>query len=294
MRPNQQAALLMVGSMAFFTINDAFMKFVGATIPLAQALGLRGALATVLIFLLCVALQGLRFDLTRLDWMLIGARALTEIGAAFFFLSALFRMPIANVTAVLQVVPLVVSLGAWLVFRERLGWRRILAILLGFVGVLLIVKPGLAGFSVWSVYALVAVVCVTARDLVTRKMSADVSSLTVTFVTAVMVTLVFGGFAMTQEWTPMRPLEWASLLGATVFIVGAYYCSVQVMRVGEITVVAPFRYTALLWALVLGFLFFGEWPDALTVVGAMIIVAAGLFSLHRENLRRNVDPDVFD
>jgi S-adenosylmethionine uptake transporter len=125
-------------------------------------------------------------------------------------------------------------------------------------------------------------------------MSADVPSLTVTFVTAVMVTLVFGGLALTQDWTPMRPLEWICLLGATVFIVGAYYFSVQVMRVGEITVAAPFRYTALLWALVLGLVFFGEWPDALTVVGAIIIVAAGLFSLHREKVRRDVDPDVFD
>lgn len=284
----------MMASMSFFTINDAFLKLTGGIIPLPQLLGLRGAMASVLILGLALLLGGLRLRLSARDWRLIGFRSLTEVGAAFFFLTALFNMPIANVTAVLQVLPLAVTLGAWLFFGEPVGWRRLSAIGVGFFGVLVIVQPGMQGFSVWSIYVLIAVVCVTGRDLVTRMMPAHIPSLTVTLSTSVVVGLAFGVLSLRAPWVPMDGLTWSYLIGSTLFIVGAYSLSVQVMRVGEVSFVAPFRYTSLLWALLLGFLVFGEWPDALTLLGAGIVVGAGIFTLRREGQRREAKEDVFD
>lgn len=273
----------MMASMACFTINDAFIKATGGALPLAQLLVLRGILATSFIAGLAVWYGGLRTNIDGRDWVLIGCRSLAEVGAAYFFVSALLHMPIANVTAILQLLPLTVTLGAALFFNETIGWRRLVAIAIGFGGMLLIVRPGTDGFSLWSVYALGAVACVTCRDLVTRKMSANVPSLLVTFMASTIVLLCFGVASLTVDWVPVSNELGLLILGSSVFIVGGYFFSVQVMRQGSIAGIAPFRYSGLVWALFLGWFVFGEWPEALTLLGAAIIVGTGLFTLYREH-----------
>lgn len=138
------------------------------------------------------------------------------------------------------------------------------------------------GFSLWSLYALVAVACVTVRDLVTRKLTPGVPSTTVTLVAAVTVMVFSGVASTTTQWVAITPRLAVLIAGASVFIIGGYFFSVRVMRVGEITFIAPFRYTGLIWALVLGWLVFGDWPTPLTLSGAAIVVAAGVFTLYRE------------
>lgn len=282
MTPNQTGALLMMGSMAAFTFNDTLVKTVGADLPLSQILVIRGGAATVLIFLLARYLGSLRMNLPRRDWMLVLGRCLSEAGATFLFLSALMLMPLANVTAVLQMLPLTVTLGAALFFRESIGWRRMAAILAGFVGMLLIVRPGPEGFDSASLYALGAVGCVTARDLFTRKMSAAVPSMTVTLMASLTV-FAFGlVYSTQQDWQPMRGDHWRMLLQAACFIFAGYLFSVMAMRNGDVAAVSPFRYTGLLWAIFLGWYVFDALPSGLTLVGAAIVVAAGLFTLYRE------------
>ena len=287
MSPNAQAALFMMASMASFTINDAMVKLAGAQMPLFQIIVLRGTLATVLILLLARSFGALRFALPRRDWILMGARGVSEAGATFIFLSALLDMPLANVTAVLQILPLTVTLGAVLFFGERVGWRRAMAIALGFVGMLLIVRPGPDGCNIFTLYAIGAVVCVTLRDLVTRRISAQTPSLTATLFSAVSV-LIFGLIASASgpDWVEVSLPLAALIVGSAFFIIGGYYLSTLVMRVGEISFSAPFRYTGLVWALVLGWLIFGEWPDGLTLIGASVVVASGLFAFYREQVRR--------
>ncbi|WP_299297550.1 DMT family transporter [uncultured Tateyamaria sp.] len=279
---NSVGALLMMASMACFTLNDTLIKLTDGAVPLAQLLVIRGVLSSVLILILARWLGALHFRIGRADWGLIALRSVAEIGAAYFFITALLNMPLANVTAVLQVLPLTVAVGAALFFREPLGWRRMSAILLGFLGMLLIVRPGAEGFSLWSVYALAAVGCVTVRDLATRRLGPDVPSMTVTLVASLAVTAAAGLGATATEWVPVTPRLAALIGGASVFIIGGYFFSVRVMRVGEISFIAPFRYTGLVWALVLGFVVFGDWPSPLTLVGAGIVVATGLFTLYRE------------
>jgi S-adenosylmethionine uptake transporter len=283
--PNAKGALLMVLGMAAFTMNDAAVKMAGNIAPLFQIIALRGLIATAFLLALAVATGVLRFDFARRDWALLALRSLGEIGATFFFLSALMVLPLADLTAILQMLPLTVTLGAALFFREKIGWRRMLAILAGFCGMLLIVRPGPEGLSLPGLYGLAAVGCVTMRDLVTRKVSAQVPSLMVTLTGSVTVLLFAMGMSLRTEWVPMDMELGGLILIASVLIMVAYGCSVAAMRVGDVSAVAPFRYSGLAVALVIDYAFFSTLPDMLSLVGAAIIVAAGLFTLIRERVR---------
>lgn len=280
---NMRGAALMTGSMTAFTINDTFVKLLGDSLPFFQFLFLRSLGATVLMVLLAWQAGALRLPSEQRDRRLMLWRSLAEMAAAYFFLTALINMPIANVTAILQALPLTVALGAAVFLREEVGWRRFLAIGIGLIGVFLIVRPGGEGFNIFGFYALLAVVSVTVRDLAARQLSEDVPSLTVATFGAFAI-LVFSGVgaAIGPDWQPVIGWDWAWLIGSILTIILAYLFSVSAMRNGEIGFVAPFRYTSLIVALFTGFFVFGEWPDALTLVGAAIVVATGLYTLWRE------------
>lgn len=287
MSDNLRGAMLMMISMASFTFNDACMKGVAAHLPFFQALFLRGVGTTILLLVLARALGMLRFLMPRRDMGIILIRTGAEIGAAYFFITAIFHAPIANITAIIQAIPLSVTLAGALFLGEAVGWRRLSAIIVGFLGVLLIVRPGTSGFDFYSVYALITVVFVTIRDLSTRRLSKEVPSVMVAVTSAAGVTLFAGIGVAGDEWVPLTFDAAWRLGGAMVFVIGGYLASVMVMRIGEIGFVAPFRYTSLLWAIVLGIVFFNEWPDHLTLTGSAVVVATGIYTLYRERrLRR--------
>ncbi len=282
MTENLRGAVLMVLSMAAFTFNDAFFKLAGETLPLFQAMFLRGIVTTIFLCGLCYHLRAIRWNFSRADWQLLILRTLSEVGAAYFFLTALLNMPLANAAAILQMLPLTVTLGGALFFGEPVGWRRYLAIATGLFGMVLIVNPTAEGFNSYTLYAVISVVFVTARDLATRRMSKDVPSMFVTAMVSVAI-LVFAMFgAMTVEWVPMTVQLWSYLLGAAAFVSAGYLLSVLVMRVGDVSFVAPFRFSGLLWALVLGLFLFSQWPSPRVLLGAVIVVGSGLFLLLRE------------
>ncbi|MGR3272184.1 DMT family transporter [Thalassococcus profundi] len=285
---NTRGALLMMASMACFTFGDACMKLASADLPLSQLLVLRGLFASLIIYLVARRMNALTLDLAARDWNLIALRAVAEVAAAWFFLTALFNMPIANVTALLQMLPLTVTLASAVFFGEPVGWRRWTAILIGFGGMLLIVRPGTEGFNAYSIYALIAVVCVTVRDLATRRMSASVPSLTVTLSASLAVLAFAAVLSLGEDWQPLDASLWGLVAAMSVFIIGGYLFSVMTMRTGEVSVVTPFRYTGLVWALVLGWAIFGEWPVPLTFLGAGIIIATGVFTLLREARARRL------
>ena len=279
---NMRGAILMMGSMTAFTLNDAFMKALGTTVPLFQAVFLRGVIVTVLLGLLCIALKQLHLRFSAKDWGLILIRGLCEIATAYLFISAIFNMPLANASAILQALPLTVSLAAAVFFGEALGWRRLTAIMIGLCGVLLIVQPGTDGFNAYSLWVVGAVGFVTIRDLAARRMSRAVPSVMAALVSAIMVATAAGVASAFTTWTPLTTVDWLGLVGAAVFIIGGYVFSVSAMRVGDISAVAPFRYTSLLVALLVGVLVFQEIPNTLAILGAVIVVVTGLFTLYRE------------
>lgn len=285
-KDNLRGALLMMGAMVGFTINDTIIKSVGLNMPLPQLLAIRGVMTTAILLIAALWLGMLRQPIGRKDGWLITLRTLCEVAAAYFFISALLRMELAVATAILMFLPLSVALGAALFLKEPLGWRRMLAIVIGFFGMLLIVKPGPDGLTYEAWLALAAVGCVTIRDLAARRISTQISSLTPAVAGAAGVGLS-GFLAMIgRDWVVMTPTDLTALFSASVMVGIAYACSVGTMRVGDVAFVVPFRYTSLLWALVLGWVVFGEWPDWMSLLGAAILVATGLFTIYRETRAR--------
>ncbi|MDQ7072035.1 MAG: DMT family transporter [Rhodobacterales bacterium] len=282
MSDNMRGAMLMMASMAAFTFNDTFVKLLAGQVPLFQVVFIRGVLATLWLALLAWKTGAFNHRISKRDWGFIFWRTAAEIGAVYFFLNALFHMPLANMTAILQSLPLTVPLAAAIFLGEPIGWRRMAAILIGFFGVVLIVRPGTDGFSIYSAYALVAVAMVTLRDISARRLSKETPSLLVSVITSFAIAVFFGVGSITDVWVPLDAQMALMILGASLMIIGGYLFSVMVMRVGEISFIAPFRYTGLIWALLLGWLFFDEWPDTITLIGATIVVASGIFALYRE------------
>lgn len=283
---NLRGILVMCLSMAAFTVNDTFMKDVTRTLPLYQAIALRGVIAVAGLGLLALAAGGFRYRLSRKDGWLILLRSLADVASTILFLTALLHMPLANLSAIMQALPLVVTLAAALVYGDRIGWRRMTAILTGLIGVLIIIRPGTEGFDRWSLLGLASVACVVVRDLSVRPLQGHIPSTLVALGAAVAVTLMGWTGTAFQGWQTPSAWEAARILGAGLFLIVGYLSSVSAMRHGDIGLVAPFRYTSLLWAIVLGFLVFGNLPDAWTLIGAAIVVAAGLFTLWRERTLR--------
>lgn len=279
---NIRAALFMMAGTGAYTINDVFLRLLGDDLPMFQIMLMRGVIVTAFFGLLLWRIRSQLAGLNRRDLKLVALRSFSEAAAAYFFLIALFNMPIADLTAILQVIPLTVALAAFIVLKEPLGWRRMSAILIGFCGVLIIVRPGADGFTVFAVYALMSVACVTIRDLTTRMLDRSMPSVLVAFSASLAVTL-FGATGTTTEiWVMPDTLGWIWLLGAITFIILGYILVILAMRTGELTFAAPFRYAALLFALVAGWLVFDEWPDTLTFIGSAIVVATGVYTLYRE------------
>ena len=289
MSENFRGALIMMICMSAFVLNDAFVRLAGDSLPLAQILFIRGLITTFL--LLSFAIYGGIFSLkvSKKDKWRIFFRSIAEALTAYFFLTAVMKMPFANVTAILQILPMTVTLAAAFVFKEKVGIIRISLILMGFFGVVLIINPSADGFNLYAVYALIAVVLITIRDLITRKLSNEVPTLLPT-VSASIGVLLFSVILLIN--TPLQPLNTQNSLFiflAAFFIVFGYYTAVLVMRSGEISFISPFRYTAILFALILGFIFFDEKPDITAFVGIAIVMLAGIVLMMRNSpVQRNI------
>ncbi len=280
---NLRGILLILMAMALFTVEDAFIKHLSGRIPVGQLLIMIGTGSTLIFGLTAIALRKRPF--ARAAWRRpFLLRMMTEAGAAAAFTTALSLVDISVVAAVFQATPLAVTLGAALFLGEDVGWRRWTAILIGFGGVLLIIRPGLAGFDPAALLVVIAVLCVAARDLITRRMDVAVDSLVVAFqgsaavlMAGPVLLLVTAGVAV-----PPTASEAGMILTAMIFGAVGYYGIVAGMRIGEASVVTPFRYTRLLFSIMAGMIIFGERPDALTFAGAALIIATGLFTILRE------------
>ncbi len=279
---NARGVAIMCGAMAAFVLNDTAVKAATATVPLFEVIALRGVLSVAGLMLIGWRARSLQWRLSRRDAWLVILRMAAEVAASLLFLVALVQMPLANLSAIMQFLPLAVTLAAAVVFRQHIGWRRMTAILIGLAGVMLIIRPGPDGFDIWALMGLASVGFVVVRDLASSRISPAVSSVTVSVWSAVAVMVVGFVGAAYDGWQPIAARDMGLIGFAAFFLVIGYICAVGSMRIGDIAVVAPFRYTALLWAILLGWILFDTLPDGWTLVGAALVVATGIYTFWRE------------
>ncbi|WP_289081048.1 DMT family transporter [uncultured Sulfitobacter sp.] len=280
---NLRGALIMVLSMLGFAIEDMFIKLIGTDIPIGQIIFMLGT-GGALCYGAMVVMKGEplmdRAMLTRP----ILLRALGEIVGTLGFVSAIVLTPISSASAILQATPLVVTLGAALFLGDPVGWRRWSAILVGMLGVLLVIRPGMDSFQALSLLAVLGVLGLSLRDLATRRVPKSTSTFQLSFLAflaLVPASLLFM-LGTGTDFAPMSGVQWLFMGAALTTGMVAYYGIVAAMRIGEISFVTPFRYARLLFAMVVGITIFGERPDLLTYVGATIIVASGIYTVWRE------------
>ena len=281
---NLLGAALMTCCVLAYVLNDAVMKLLFADIDFFQAIFLRGLVSLPPLLILAFMTKTLLQKYSAKNQRLMIIRILAEIGTTVTFLTALKYMPLANVTAILQSLPLAITMAAAIFLGEPVGWRRWSAICLGFTGVLIIIRPGLAGFNSYSLLALAAVILLTVREISTRQLDNMIPTVTVALSTTLGITAFAALMLIGTEWADINFASWSLIIAAAAAVTVATLLSVVAMRTGDIGFVSPFRYTSLIGAIGLGILLFGEWPDGLTLLGAVIIAFAGIYSLYREQI----------
>jgi drug/metabolite transporter (DMT)-like permease len=206
------------------------------------------------------------------------------MSSAILYISALIHLPIANANAIMQLTPVAVTATGAIFFGEKVGWRRWTAIAVALIGVFIIVRPGFAGFNIFSLLVLAAMLVVVARDMATRAMDRGLPALPVSLATALVVTVSgpIVSVVLRESWLTPPTYSLAYLFFAAIFLIGGYLSSVVFMRHGDIAVVAPFRYSGIVWATLIGFIVWHELPDWPTVLGTLIVVATGVYTFQRE------------
>ncbi|MBB4123513.1 DMT family transporter [Martelella radicis] len=286
---NVTGAAFMIAAMAGFSLTDATAKLLTEEIGLGQIMFVRGIILTVFTVLIAWRSRALS-RLGAISDRRVIVRSLCELVAAVAFLQALKQMPLANAASIIQCLPLAVTLGAALFMKEPVGWRRWSAIIVGFVGVMIIIQPGPDGFQQGAGYAVIAMLAASARDLLTKTIRSDVPAIIITLATAVLLTI--GGAVLgtlEQDWSMMSWPIMLKLVLAAIFLLSGYQFVVFAVRLADISYIAPFRYAGLLWATLLGILLFRTYPDVNVLVGGAIVVLAGLYSFYRER-KKGLEP----
>lgn len=284
LRANARGIRFMVGAMACFIVNDGLVKVASASLPAGQLIFVRGLMACLLVFAVMQA-SGVPARLGQLTRGWVAGRAAIDAVATLAYLVSLFHLPLANATAINMASPLFIVALAVPLLGERVEPRRWAAIGIGFAGVLLVIQPRLEGFNAFALLCLLATLLHAVRDFATRKVPAGIPSLAITLATAVAVTLLAGLISIPQGWVPIGAREWALLGAASVFLAIGYHLIIRSVRTGDVSVIAPFRYTGLLFALVLGWAVWGDVPNALAWAGIALLMSAGLYLIRREHAR---------
>ncbi len=286
---NLRGALLMTLSMIAFAIEDMFIKLLADAISVGQILIMLGIGGSLAFGAIVLAKGEALFSRSMLSFPIF-FRSFGDLTGAMAFVPAIALTPISSASAILQTTPLVVTLGAAVFLGERVGWRRWSAIVIGLIGVLLIIRPGLDSFEALSLLAVIAVFSLALRDLATRRTPQAISTMQLSFLGFVVIIpagialMVFAGAPLVAP----NSGEWLYILCAQTIGLFAYYTIVAALRVGDVGFVTPFRYVRLVAALLIGVTVFDESPDALTLIGAAIIVVSGIYTLLREGkMRRN-------
>jgi len=276
----------MTAGMFGYVVNDAFIKRAAEDLPLFQAVFLRGLLVIGLL-LVTVRIRGTSTPFSAYLERPVLLRMTMEAIGTVAYLITLTKVPsIAGLTAVMQLLPIAVTFAAARMLRERVSVQRVIALVVGLVGVLFIIKPGSDDFSPWFLGGLITVCLVVVRELATREISAEMPGTAVALGTAVVITTMGAAISVFTGWERPSTAAALFLIAAACFLSLGYISSVNSIRLGDISFTAPFRYTVLVFAIGLDIVVFDKVPDALTLAGSAIVGAAGLYALSSEGPAR--------
>ena len=285
---NLRGAMLMIVAMLGFAIEDTLIKIMADDLPSGQILMMLGAGGTIVFSVIAAITKQVPMRLSMFRGA-SGVRAVSEGIAALGFVSALALVPISLVTTIIQASPIMVTLGAALFFKESVGWRRWMAIVIGMIGVLIVLRPFGTSFDPLALLAVIGVIAMSARDLATRQIKQNISTVQLSAI-GFLATIPAGALGLFLAGaTPVMPD--LRVIGTCLFAISigvpSLYCIIAAMRIGDISFVTPFRYTRIVFGLLAGLIVFNETLDAYTLIGAAIIVASGIYTLLREaRLRR--------
>ncbi len=281
---NRRAILAMSGGMSLLACNDALVRWVGADLPVGQMMTIRG-LALLVVFVAVFRARGMPITLKAIGHKWSVARALCELTATYLFLSAIMLVPIAIATTLVFTAPIIMTAIAGPVYGEKVGVWRWTAVIVGFCGVMLITTPVNGEFDPALFLALGCSALVVVRDIVTRKIDPDLPSSSIAITTTVVVAL--GGLlSLPWGWQTPSPVNLGMLTVAGLFVGGSYILYVTSVRIGDFSLISPFRYIAILWAAFFGWLIWGEAPGPFALAGCALIVGSGLLILYRERVNR--------
>ena len=277
-----RAILLMITAMFFFTLSDLFVKLVSQTLPSQMVVTIMGAGTGLVFYSILRGGAQPAFQRSFAHWSVM-VRAIGEIIAAFGIMVSLSVVPLATVTAIMQSQPLLLTLAAAVFLRETIGLRRLMAVLAGLVGVLFILRPGMGDFSLYSWVAVIGVLGMTMRDLGSRLVPSHIPTMAIVLYGAI-GTAIMGAAMMIYSSAFVMPVGvvWFYLVAMVLSGTGGIYFITQAMRLGEVSVVSPFRYVKIVFGMGAGILVFGETIDAFTALGALIVTAAGIYAFMRE------------
>lgn len=289
---NRRGILALIAATAAFTVNDATVKLVTRTLPSGEIIFIRGSM-TVICLAAALAAMGQSGKIKTLLDRRVVARSFFDGCATAFFITALVRINLADLISIVLASPLIMTAMSVLLYKEKVGWRRWSAIAVGFIGTLFIVKPVPGSLDVWALLGLAAAFCSASRDLATHRIDPKVPTLGIGIAACVAVTITGFLLGINEVWRMPVAGELVKLAGASVFFSAAVCLLVIAFRGVEVSVVSPFRYMLLIWAIIAGYLILGEVPDKWAFVGGALIVGSGIYSLHREAVRRrNLTGDI--
>jgi drug/metabolite transporter (DMT)-like permease len=275
----------MVAATLMFCLGDTLMKLAAGTLPTTEVMFVRSLVATLLVTGALIATGTIRRTREAMV-KAMALRASADASASLLFQSALARMHFADIMGVNQLQTLSLTAASAFFLGESVGWRRWSAVCVGLVGALLIIKPGTSAFDWWALAAVGAVLLASTREIATRKIPATVPTLVIMMVSSAVVTVASLAGCLFTPWAMPGGRELAMMVGAGFFSLTGQYCTISAIRSAEMSVIAPFRYAAMLWALTLGFLIWHHIPDTWSLIGIAAITSAGLYTFHRERVRK--------
>ncbi|PZO03923.1 MAG: hypothetical protein DCF30_02150 [Hyphomicrobiales bacterium] len=273
----------MLAAMALFVSNDALMKLAREVYPAGQAITLRTVFALITALGLVLAFQeGAKLRLAMRPIVLL--RGLIDAGVTLTFIWALAEMPLADVTAILLASPIVIVVLAVVLRIERVGWRRTVAVFIGFCGVLVVLRPATDSFNAAALVALISACLAAARDLLTRKIGNEIPSTVIALMTTAIVGIVACGYGVFEVWQPVWRRETVYVACAAALMAAGSICIISAYRNTDVGVVSGYRYSVVILAMIMGYAVWGHVPDAIAGVGIAMIVASGLYTMHRQQV----------